>query len=270
MHSQARTAFTPRLVLGICVLLLGVLFLLDNFGYFDVDDVWRYWPVILIAVGLARLLQSRGGRGGGLFITGLGVLFLAHNLHLFRFDMWDLWLVLLVLLGLSMVWGAISGRHAWHAGAGRGGAPQGVGGGSGLLGGGAPSAGGSGGAGATAFTPASGLSMDAGSWVKAAAILGSSTRGSNSNDFRGGEATAVLGGCELDLRQATIAGTEAVLDVFAFWGGIEIRVPESWTVVLHATPLLGGVEDKTRRPAAPGKQLVVKGMVVMGGVEIKN
>jgi hypothetical protein len=112
--------------------------------------------------------------------------------------------------------------------------------------------------------------MDAGSWVKAAAILGSSTRGSNSNDFRGGEATAVLGGCELDLRHASIAGGEAVLDVFAFWGGIDIRVPEDWSVIVHATPLLGGVNDQTRRPAVPGKQLVVKGLVVMGGVDIQN
>ena len=48
--------------------------------------------------------------------------------------------------------------------------------------------------------------------------------------FRGADLIAVMGGCEIDLRQAAING-EAVIDVFCMWGGIEIRVPEDWTVV---------------------------------------
>ena len=55
--------------------------------------------------------------------------------------------------------------------------------------------------------------------------------------FRGADLTAVMGGCEIDLRQASIApGTEAVIDVFAFWGGIDIKVPEDWTVVIRVDP----------------------------------
>lgn len=106
--------------------------------------------------------------------------------------------------------------------------------------------------------------------VSAAAILGSVVRGNNSPAFRGGELTAILGGCELDLRHAAIDG-EAAIEIFALWGGIEIRVPEDWTVVSHVTPVLGGVEDKTRPPRAAARHvLLLRGFVVMAGVEIKN
>ena len=102
------------------------------------------------------------------------------------------------------------------------------------------------------------------------AILGGVSRGNNSRAFRGADLLAIMGGCELDLRQAAIHG-EAVIDVFTMWGGIEIRVPEDWTVVSEILPLMGGVEDKTRPPqGATVHRLTLRGFAIMGGVEIRN
>ena len=96
-------------------------------------------------------------------------------------------------------------------------------------------------------------------------------RTSNTQNFKGGELTAIMGGCEIDLRQASIKDGEAVIDVFAFWGGIELKVPLDWSVVIEATPLLGGFDDKTRPPqGGSAKRLVVKGYAIMGGFEITN
>ncbi len=102
------------------------------------------------------------------------------------------------------------------------------------------------------------------------AILGGVTRGNNSRSFRGADLLAIMGGIQLDLRQAAIHG-EAVIDVFVMWGGIEIRVPEDWTVVSKIVPLMAGVEDKTRPPqGATTHYLTLRGFALMGGVEIKN
>jgi predicted membrane protein len=113
---------------------------------------------------------------------------------------------------------------------------------------------------------------DGHSTINGIAIMSGFHRSSNSQGFRGGELTTILGGCEVDLRQASIReNEEAVIDIFAIWGGIEIRVPEDWSVTLKAFPFMGGIEDKTHSPKDDvKKRLLVKGIVIMGGAEINN
>lgn len=114
------------------------------------------------------------------------------------------------------------------------------------------------------------LRKDSSDWISAFAMMAGFERSNNSQNFRGGDLTAVMGGCEIDLRQASMRAP-ASIDVFVMWGGIELRVPEDWTVELRGIPVLAGFVDKSRPPAlATEKRLVIRGMALMGGVEIKN
>jgi predicted membrane protein len=63
---------------------------------------------------------------------------------------------------------------------------------------------------------------------------------------------------------------EAVLDVSSVMGGVNIRVPENWTVVSRVSSIMGGYKDNTRRPATDDHRLALKGTVVMGGLKISN
>ena len=226
-----RPRVTAQVMFGLLIIVMGVLFTLDNLGITDAEQYLRYWPAGLIAIGLLKLAQSRDGMGGafGGFIFALsGTWLLLEQTEVVRLSFWDLWPVLLVMFGGYLVWQGYSGRQLRAA------------------------------------------SGDSNSVVSGLAVLGGVARGNNSRAFRGGNLTAVMGGCELDLRQAAIHG-EAALDVFAMWGGIEIRVPEDWTVVGRVTPLLGGFDDKTRPPqGASAHRLVIRGFAIMGGIEVKN
>lgn len=96
-----------------------------------------------------------------------------------------------------------------------------------------------------------------------------------SSEFAGGQANAVFGGFNLDLRKSTMVGDSAAIDVFCFCGGGEIRVPEGWNVILKVVAIFGGTDDKTRHDApapsgSPGKTLVVTGFIVFGGLGVKN
>jgi hypothetical protein len=90
--------------------------------------------------------------------------------------------------------------------------------------------------------------------------------------FTGGAATAVMGGVDLDLSAVRRTEEGATIDVFAFWGGVDIVVPAGWRVDNRVSALLGGIDDN-RNPVASdamGPLLTIRGLVVMGGLEIRN
>lgn len=102
------------------------------------------------------------------------------------------------------------------------------------------------------------------------AIMGGVKRTNVSKDFRGGGATAVMGGVELDLRESVMDRKEAVLDVSSVMGGVKVRVPENWTVVSRVNSVMGGFKDSTRHPPNEDHRLILKGTVLMGGLQVSN
>src|SRR5690242_9868836 len=63
MHHKNDSQWEERyslgpIIPGIILVALGALFLLNNLHIIQVREFFRYWPVILIALGLARLLDS--------------------------------------------------------------------------------------------------------------------------------------------------------------------------------------------------------------------
>jgi hypothetical protein len=44
---------------GIILILVGVVFLLQNFGILAWGEIWRFWPLILVAVGISMLVPKK-------------------------------------------------------------------------------------------------------------------------------------------------------------------------------------------------------------------
>ncbi len=94
-----------------------------------------------------------------------------------------------------------------------------------------------------------------------------------SKSFKGGSASAIFGGIELDLRDADLAKEGAFLDLTAAFGGINIKVPDQWKVVVKGTPLFGGWENKTKAPVGVSENdpiLNIRCFAMFGGIEISN
>jgi predicted membrane protein len=228
------------IVIGALIVAIGLVILLDNLGIVRVYDIWRFWPVILIGFGVSRILESRAPGGqvwGGLMVL-VGAAFLLDNLHIliFDFDVSQLiWPLAVIGFGVFMLLRAID-RKKYLEG-----------------------------------TPAT-TSADsgAGSW----AIFSSVKRKVDSQDFKGCEAMAVFGEVKIDLRKAGMTADQAVIDVNALFGGVDIRVPETWRVEMKGAGIFGAFEDKTVPPrvdpAVKTPQLIITGTAVFGAAKVDN
>ena len=215
-----------RLVWGAALLAAGVIGWLDHTGQLHASDYFEWWPLIVIALGLAHLPQRQWVTA--VVLVAIGLLFLPPLPFLPHFHVAmivGLWPLMISIGGLSLI------RQA--------------------------------------LQPAAKDAALANSF-HSVAVMGGVGRGVASSDFLGGDAVAVMGGCEINLSAAKIT-KEAVIDVLAFWGGIDIRVPRGWRIENNITAILGGIVDKTDRDVPAGAPtLVIRGTVIMGGVEIKH
>ena len=240
--------FTGRLILGLTVILVGVLFLLDALDVPGIGDVWRQvsrmWPAIFIIIGLAKLINARNNsdRLKSAIYLFLGAGLLANSLDLISISLWRLfWPTIIIIFGVHMMTRGprvrMSGRYRRGSG----------------------------------FPDPASAPADTGAHTSAFAMMSSASRRVFTPDFKSGDATAFMGGCEIDLRPSGILTGPAIFDVFALMGGIDLYVPGDWVIQNEGVAILGAIEDNRKEIAGnPSKVLIIRGFSIMGGVEIKN
>jgi predicted membrane protein len=230
---SARRSVPAQVFMGIAAIGFGFLFLLDNLNIWDYHRAITFWPAVFIVLGAIKLwdTDSRDGRVFGVVLIAVGMTSVLNRLGYINFNIREMWPLVLIAVGMVIVYRAVTGRRLLER------------------------------------PPAAGVESD--DFIDVTAILGGFSRRITTQHFRGGEVTAFMGGAELDMREASLEG-EAVINVFAALGGITIKVPTDWTVILAGTPIMGGFEEKTGMPKEASKRLVVRGYAVMGGVEVRN
>jgi len=227
----------PGMVWGGILILVGLAFLLDHMGIISVERLWRFWPMILVFAGVMNML-SRERRFWGVLLLLAGGFLQLNQLGIAHFGWGDFWPLVVIAAGILIMWGSIGTRKSPRA-----------------------------------LSPAGG---DPRTTLNEAVVFGGLERRMTSQDFQGGDITAIFGGIELDLTEANMQADAATLAITAIFGGVEVRVPPTWQVAFRGAPIFGGIEDKTRtsradNPANPNlKTLVITGAVIFGGLEIKN
>jgi len=244
-------SYSWSFIFGALIVAAGVVLLLDQQGLINADRVFSYfWPVSFIAFGSVMLLdcRGRGGRGiWGITLLAIGALLVLENLGFARIRFATIWPLIIIGVGVLMIWQAAGPRIR----------PDG-----------------------TARSPWPEIfnrwsrtgSPDAD--FNGIAILGGFKRRITSKKFKGGSVLSVMGGFQIDLRQADMEGDSATIEAMSFMGGGEIKIPDDWQVSMEGISLFGAFVDETDQetPTVTGtqKRLIMKGASLFGGIVVKN
>jgi hypothetical protein len=237
LSTRARSSVdTPNLMFGLGIMVTGIVLTLDTAGVLDAARTVRFWPAILIAGGAIALTRSFSSPDRRAMWWGWAWIGLGTWLLLRTLGLVQVSLWSLLWPLLLVVFGLRLGLHALRPSR----APRAAG---------AP---------------------------RLYALLSESKGTIQHRPFPGGSISAVLGACNLNLRDATMPPSEegTVLDVFGVFAGHELRVPEDWIVDSEIVPIASTIEDKRwpdRRPApADAPRLRLRGLLLFSALTIRN
>lgn len=225
--------YQGRIFAGLLIIVIGVIFLLGSLDKIDVGDlIADYWPLILIAIGLWHLLAHNFRQVG----TGLILIAVGSVFMLIKWGILgtNFWSVFWPVLIIAVgLWILLKPRFKGYSGK---------------------------------------IPEIKENDLDAFVIFSGIKRRVESKEFRGGKATALFGGVEIDFYDAKLAGDQATIDLTAMFGGVDVRVPRNWKIVVDSHAILGGVDDK-HRPDSSGQveaTLFIKATAIFGGIDIKN
>ena len=233
-HSNNHT--DKRILLGGILIVVGAFLLLGSMDIFDfsISHVIFSFPFFLTVIGVFILLNTNKKILGGI-LSGMGIFFLLPRIFPgIHYHGGIIFPVLLIALGAYIILNHRK-KEMLHKGQ-------------------------------DAFQK-----KDV---IDDVSIFGGGAKIISSDNFRGGNVTAVFGGSEINLTGCRLADGEQILDVLLVFGGSTILVPKDWNVVVNVTSILGGFSDKSIKDPNmlpdQSRTLHIKGLALFGGGEVKN
>ena len=241
--STSSKHFTNRsATLGVLLIIFGSLFLVDNFNLmpYDVSYYLFNWKGILLIIGTV-FLSTKDNKTPGIILVSIASFFILSDFLSYEFNLYwyetkkVFWPLFLIIIGLVI----LSRRK-----------------------------------GSETTSYSSDSSESSSDFLNSTNVLGGGDVVVNSQEFRGGKVTSIMGGGKYDFSQADLAEGVNEVDLLAMFGGATFIVPSDWTVRVEVTALFGGFGDKRKIHSTvendPSKELVIKGTVLFGVGELKN
>ncbi|NLK01935.1 MAG: cell wall-active antibiotics response protein [Clostridiaceae bacterium] len=226
-----------RIIWGLVLVIVGVIFTLNVLGLIEVDIFFAgWWTLFIIVPSFIGLFTSRG-KTGNLIALVIGVALLLAAQDIIDFDLaWRLLIpVIIILIGLKLIFTSPSNRRT--------------------------------------SAKIKELKNDSKEPGKDTAAFSSREINYDGQIFEGAALDAVFGSITCDLRNALIE-KDCVITASAVFAGIDIKVPDNIRVKIDSNALFGGVSDKrkktVRQETQPnnGLTLYIEANCVFGGVDI--
>jgi len=227
-----------RILIGLILIIIGFLFILNNYGIEIIPEDFLTWEYFFIFVGVLLITLSKNKIAGSIFIA-IGLFNLIP----------ELWPLIFVIIGLLIIFRRNKYEsHYWNIHKHK-----------------------------SSFmnSESSEDNTNKGKeFLEEISIFGGSTKVLHTDNFRGGSIISIFGGSEINLSDCKLAEGENILEITAIFGGTSLIIPSNWKVEIDVLPVFGGFGDKRiKTPDTKydeGKTLLIRGFVLFGGGEIKN
>ena len=210
-----------KLIIGIFFVIHGLLLAADNLGLLAAWDYLRYWPAVVLLVGIYKLWQP-GRQLAGAILTIIGGSLLAQNAGLLRLSIFDLWPLLLIIAGIAII--ARATGFEVPAGGSRN---------------------------IVAVVASRKVAPREFAGARIAAVMGGCQLDLTDSDLTQNpavvEAFAMWGGVEIFVPETM----EVIGEVVPFMGGFDVKVAPVGTpqrqLIVRGTAIMGGIEVKRRK-----------------------
>jgi predicted membrane protein len=235
-----------RYIIGLVMILVGLGYLFENVLGINFGQILSdWWAIILVIAGVYHIAKQPEKLTSGLIVIAIGGVILADNLFP-EIDFWSTFVpILLIIFGIGFLLRdnnksgvEVKSKFSFN------------------------------------FDNSNPDYLDD-EVINVTALFSGAEHHISSKKFRGGKVSSTFGGVELDLRNAEMATGEASIDIDCVFGGVEIKVPQSWRVHVSGSPVMGGISNDTfyspRSDSTTTEQLLtIRATVMFGGLEISN
>jgi predicted membrane protein len=250
IENKSRT--NSRVTLGSILVVIGVLFLVNNLDIlsFNIPHVIFSFPTVLLVVGVLILVNSEKKTAGIILVIVGSILLIPRILPSISLNDGVVFSILIIALGIYIL--TKKRTNYFDSGNYKNSTDS---------------------SNDYNQTQPKGYSANI-DRIDDVAIFGGGHKLYASDNFRGGNITAIFGGSEIDLTRCKLAKGRNTIEVTAIFGGTTLIVPKEWNVIIDVIPLFGGFSHKGMRSpniiTDPESTLIIKGVVIFGGGEIKT
>lgn len=105
MSTESSFDWRRQLLWGLLLIAFGTAVFLDQLGLFEFEEVWHYWPLLLVIFGINNMIGFPTARHftNGLWMVFLGFWLYANIERMFGLTWHNSWPFLIIAVGVKMI-----------------------------------------------------------------------------------------------------------------------------------------------------------------------
>jgi hypothetical protein len=113
MNKQESYHWRRQLMWGLLLVAFGTAVFLDQMDIIETDDLWHYWPLVLIVIGINKTIGYPTARDftTGLWIAFVGIWLFATLEGLFGLTFYNSWPLFIIISGVTMALEPVMARR---------------------------------------------------------------------------------------------------------------------------------------------------------------